>query len=80
MSAGSVVTQVLQGLASIILAPIFLWHFMNSQEVIMDKISDNIPETWQGKVIPIIQDSNKVIVTYFRSKIVSIIILFFMFF
>lgn len=78
-TATTVVTRFFQALASLILAPIFLWHFMNSQEFVMDKVNDNIPEKWKGRVIPLLEDSNKVIVTYFRSKLISIIILFFMF-
>lgn len=79
-SAGSIVSNVLQILASVILAPIFLWHFMNSQDVVLDRINDNIPETWRTNVIPILKKSNNVIVTYFKSKLVSICILFVLFF
>ena len=78
-SAGSIVTTVFQGLASVILAPIFLWHFMNSQEVVLDKVNDNIPAKWRNRFIPLLKDSNNVIETYFKSKLLSIVILFFLF-
>ncbi|HKL95466.1 MAG TPA: AI-2E family transporter [Haploplasma sp.] len=77
--AGTIVTSVLQGLSAIILAPIFLWHFMISQEVVLEHVNDNIPEGWRKRIIPMLQDSNKVIETYFKSKLLSIVILFFLF-
>lgn len=78
-SVNSFLTVVLQTLAAIILVPIFLWHLLNNQEVIAEKLQDNIPVSWRKNVIPILNDSNDVIVSYFRSKLLSMVILFFMF-
>ncbi|MDY0277815.1 MAG: AI-2E family transporter [Acholeplasma sp.] len=79
-SAGSIVSGLLQLLTSIILVPIFLWHFLDSQEVVLDKINDNLPAKWRKNIVPLLEDSNSIIVSYFRSKIISMIVLFAMFF
>lgn len=78
-TATSLVGSVLQGLAAIILTPIFLWHFLNYQENIYDIIDSNIPNTWKEHVIPITIKSNEVVASYFRSKLISMVMLFLMF-
>lgn len=78
-SVNSVVTVIFQTVTSIILVPIFLWHFLNSSDVIYGKIQENIPVGWRKNVIPILNDSNEVIVSYFRSKLLSMFVLFVMF-
>ncbi|WP_162140316.1 AI-2E family transporter [Haploplasma axanthum] len=75
-NTNSIITTVLQTISVIILVPIFLWHFLNAQEVVVDKINENIPTKWQKNIIPIIEDSNQVIVSYFKSKMISIVMLF----
>lgn len=75
----SIISAVFQGITTIILVPIFLWHFLNHKEVIFDKVNDNLPNNWKNHVIPIVNKSNIVVAGYFKSKIISIILLFVMF-
>lgn len=75
----SIILTIFHGLATIILAPIFLWHFLNFDDSIKNNIENNLPQKWHKTVIPIIYESNDIVSAYFRSKILSIIILFFMF-
>lgn len=78
-SVSSVLTIVIQAFTSVILVPIFLWHFLNSRDILFDKVKENIPVGWRKNVVPILIDSNEVIVSYFRSKLVSMLVLFVMF-
>lgn len=75
----SIISAIIQAITTIILVPIFLWHFMHNKEVIFDKINDNLPNNWKNHVIPVVEKSNTVVVSYFKSKIISIILLFIMF-
>lgn len=75
----SILVTILQGLATVILVPIFLWHFLNFDETIVNNIESNLPSKWHKTAIPIIYESNDIVSAYFRSKIISMIILFFMF-
>lgn len=77
--ATSLLGTVIQGLTAIILVPIFLWHLLSYKENIYKTLDSNIPETWKNHVIPITVQSNDVLASYFRSKILSMIMLFFMF-
>ena len=78
-SINSIIVSILQGLATIILVPIFLYHFMNLQESVEAGLKDNIPSKWHEKVLPLISDSNDVVAQYFRSKVISMVFLFFLF-
>lgn len=78
------ITSIVLGLVTLIttmvLSPIFLWHFLNFDDsVIASSVKDNIPKKYQKTIMPIIYESNDTVSAYFRSKIVSIIVLFIMF-
>ena len=75
----SIFAVLFQGVATIILVPIFLWHFLNFDENIINSVQSNIPNKWRNTVIPIVYESNDIVSAYFRSKIISIIVLFVMF-
>lgn len=75
----SIISAIIQGITTIILVPIFLWHFLNYKNVIFDRVSENLPNTWKEHVIPITLKSNDVVAGYFKSKIISIFLLFVMF-
>lgn len=79
VSFSSITSIIFQSFTTIILVPIFLWHFLNAKDVIFSKIEENIPVAWRKNAVPILIDSNEVIVSYFRSKLVSMFILFIMF-
>jgi predicted PurR-regulated permease PerM len=78
-SSSSVVRAVGQGLTTIVLVPIFLWHIMSQKDVFFNKVSDNLPANWREHVIPIVNKSNIVVAGYFKSKIISILFLFVVF-
>lgn len=75
----SILLTIFHTLATVILAPIFLWHFLNFDESIKNNIESNLPQKWHKTVIPIIYESNDIVSAYFRSKIISILILFLIF-
>lgn len=75
----SVLSIILQGLTAIILVPIFLWHILNYKENMFTHLEGNIPTTWKDHVIPIAVKSNYVLSSYFKSKILSMLMLFGMF-
>lgn len=75
----SLLSFIFQVVTTIILVPIFLWHFLNVDDNITANIQSNLPSSWHETVIPLIQESNDVVSAYFRSKIISIVILFVMF-
>lgn len=70
---------IFQTVTTIILVPIFLYHFLNFDDEIINSVKSNIPNKWHASVMPIIYESNNIVSAYFRSKIVSIMILFVMF-
>lgn len=78
-SLPSLVSLIAQTVMTIILVPIFLWHMLSIDETIELTIKDNIPSKWQKNVIPILNDSNDVVVAYFKSKILSMLFLFVIF-
>lgn len=78
-SMGSFVSIAAQGVTSIILVPIFLWHFLKGGNEAIKKVQENIPNNWKKTVVPILDESNEVIALYFKSKIISMLVLFIMF-
>lgn len=80
ISGSSSIFSALVSLATtIILVPLFLWHILNNKDTLFGKISDNLPENWKKHVIPIAAKSDDVVAGYFRSKIISIFLLFILF-
>ncbi|WP_025725068.1 AI-2E family transporter [Acholeplasma granularum] len=78
-SASNLIGVIIQTVTVIVLVPIFLWHFLNSKETMLNSIDENIPKSWQKHVMPIAIKSNYLVASYFKSKIISMIVLFFMF-
>src|SRR5690554_510308 len=78
-AGSSIIAGLIQLITTVVLVPLFLWHILNNKDTLFDKVSDNLPETWKKHVIPVAIKSNEVVVGYFRSKIISIILLFVMF-
>lgn len=78
-SMGSLLPIVAQGITAVILVPIFLWHFLKGGNEAIKKIQENVPNNWKKTVVPLIDESNEVIVLYFKSKIISMLVLFIMF-
>lgn len=68
-----------QTAVTLILVPIFLWHFLNFDETIINSLQSNIPKKWHQTIIPIVYESNDIVSAYFKSKIISMLILFTMF-
>ncbi len=79
MSSGSVFSAIGQGITTLVLVPIFLWHILNHKGIFLNKVSNNLPASWNEHVIPIVNKSNTVVAGYFKSKIISIIYLFVVF-
>ncbi len=79
MSSRSVVRAIGQGITTLILVPIFLWHILRQRDVFLNKVSENLPGRWREHVIPIVNKSNIVVAGYFKSKIISILYLFVVF-
>lgn len=78
-SMTSLLTIVFQSVTSVILVPIFLWHFLKNGNEAVAKVKENIPNSWQKTVVPLIDESNTLVALYFRSKIISMLVLFIMF-
>lgn len=78
-SAGSVFSMIFQALATIVLIPVFLYHFLYSKNQIFEGVLYVLPDRWHQHVKPIAQESNIMIMQYFKSKLISICFLFVVF-
>ncbi|MFA6800895.1 MAG: AI-2E family transporter [Acholeplasmataceae bacterium] len=79
-SFGNITAAVFQGITTIVLVPIFLWFFLNEKERIFLAINKVLPNSWQGHFEYIGSESNVAVVAYFRSKLISMVFLFLIFF
>lgn len=70
---------IAQTVTTLILVPIFLWHFLNYDENVINGVKSNIPNKWHKTIIPLVTESNDIVSAYFRSKIISMFALFLMF-
>lgn len=69
-----------QTLTIIILIPIFLWYFLSARKEIFINMGKLVPNNYQDDVYQIANKSNEVIIAYFKSKVISMVFLFFAFF
>ena len=67
-------------LTTLILVPVFLFHFLYYKDKITKGIVKTLPKKSQEHVLNILGDSNTVIKAYFKSKVVSMFFLFLLFF
>jgi predicted PurR-regulated permease PerM len=79
-SIGSLALAVFQGITTIVLVPIFLWFFLNEKDRIFSAINKVLPNKWQGHFEYIGSESNQAVVAYFKSKLISMVLLFVVFF
>jgi|GEM_PF-6981486 len=70
---------IAQTITTLILVPIFLWHFLNYDENVINSVKSNIPNKWHNTIIPLVTESNDIVSAYFKSKIISMFALFLMF-
>ena len=74
-----IITLIGQSFTIILLTPIFLWHFLNSRKELFLNIGKLVPNQYKEEVFAIASRSNDVINSYFKSKLLSMIFLFFAF-
>ncbi|QWB96118.1 AI-2E family transporter [Mycoplasmatota bacterium] len=78
-SFGNIIIAVFQGITTIVLVPIFLWFFLNEKDRIFTALNKMLPNKWQGHFEYIGAESNQAVVAYFKSKLISMLLLFIVF-
>ncbi len=79
-SFGAIAIGAFQTITTIVLVPIFLWFFLYEKDKIFITMNSVLPKAWQNHIEYIGSESNHAVVAYFRSKIVSMLFLFVIFF
>lgn len=75
-SVGSIIGVITNTVTIIILVPIFLWHFLQSKDKIFKGILSVFPDKMQPHVRHVGILSDKTIIAYFKSKLISMLFLF----
>lgn len=76
----SLAVVLFQSITTIVLVPIFLWFFLNEKDRIFTAMNKVLPNSWQDHFEYIGRESNIAVVAYFRSKLISMVFLFMIFF
>ncbi len=77
---GNITGVIFQSITTIVLVPIFLWFFLNEKDRIFMAVNKVLPNSWQDHIAYIGGESNLAVVAYFKSKLISMALLFVMFF